>query len=81
MNNQDFSSLFHSHIGLLWYKRLNFGINVAGENFQHAIRHEFINTPGVSNVVDHLLVFGDTLPSSKISIEYFDEIERPGLTL
>ncbi|CAB3980121.1 Retrovirus-related Pol poly, partial [Paramuricea clavata] len=41
-------------------KRLPFGINLAGEVFQNAIKHALQGLNGVKNIVDHIIVWGRT---------------------
>ena len=51
---------FSTHMGLFWYKRLNFGISCASEMFQNAIRNALQGLQGVLNVSDDILVYGRT---------------------
>lgn len=46
------------HVGLFRYKRLNFGISSASEQFQQAIAKVIAGLPGVLNISDDILVYG-----------------------
>ena len=43
---------FHTHCGLMQYKRLCFGVKSAPEQFQHAIQQAIAGLPGVRNIAD-----------------------------
>ena len=49
---------FGSHMGLMRYKRLNFGISSAAEIFQNVIRETLEGIDGAKNISDDILVFG-----------------------
>ena len=49
---------FGTHLGLMRYKRLNFGISSAAEIFQNIIRETLEGIPGALNISDDILVFG-----------------------
>ena len=49
---------FIIHEGIFRYKRLNFGVNVAPEKYQHAIRQAKAGTEGVVNFTDDLICHG-----------------------
>ena len=49
---------FGTHMGLMRYKRLNFGISCAPEIFQNVIRETLEGTDGAKNISDDILVFG-----------------------
>jgi hypothetical protein len=51
---------FSTHLGLMCYKRLNFGIASAAEIFQNAIRESLDRIPCAINISDDILVFGKT---------------------
>ena len=51
---------FSTHLGLMRYKRLNFGISSAAEIFQNAIRTSLEGIPGAINISEDILVFGET---------------------
>ena len=52
---------FNTHMGLMRYKRLNFGISSAAEIFQNVIRATLQGIDGAINISDDTLVFGKTL--------------------
>ena len=49
---------FGTHMGLMRYKGLNFGISSAAEIFQNVIRETLEGTDGAKNISDDILVFG-----------------------
>ena len=49
---------FSTHVGLRRCKRLPFGVNVASETFQEAIRELLTGLPGCKNISDDIIVFG-----------------------
>jgi hypothetical protein len=49
---------FSTHLGLMRYKRLNFGISSAAEIFQNTIPKTLDGIPGTINISDDILVFG-----------------------
>ena len=51
---------FGTHLGLMRYKRLNFGISSAAEIFQNIICETLEGIPGALNISDNILVFGKT---------------------
>ncbi|XP_064469758.1 uncharacterized protein K02A2.6-like [Ornithodoros turicata] len=51
---------FATHMGLYRYKRLDFGINAAAELFQNTVRQVLAGIPGVINISDYILVYGET---------------------
>ena len=48
---------FSTHMGLMRYKRLNFGISSAAEIFQNVIRETLEGIDGAINISDDILVF------------------------
>ena len=52
-------TVFSTHIGLFQYKRLNFGLSSASEICQHTLQAVLQDLPGVLNVSDDILVFGN----------------------
>ena len=50
---------FSAHIGLMRYKRLNFGISSAAEIFQNVIRETLEGIDGAINISDDILVWKD----------------------
>ena len=51
---------FHTHNGLMRYKRLCFGVNSAPEQFQFAIQKTLQGLEGVRNIADDIIVWGKT---------------------
>ena len=51
---------FSTHMGLMRYKRFNFGISSAAEIFQNVIRETLEDIDGAINISDDILVFGKT---------------------
>ena len=52
---------FNTPFGRYPYVVLPFGISSASEIWQHAMLDEFRNLEGVQNVVDDILVWGETM--------------------
>ena len=55
-----FITTFSTHVGLYRYKRLNFGTNAAAEVFQHTLQTVLQGLPGVRNLADDIIIFGNT---------------------
>ena len=73
---------FGTHLGLMRYKRLNFGISSAAEIFQNVIRETLEGIPGTLNISDDILVFGKTQSAHDHSLEaVFRRLKERGLTL
>ena len=73
---------FGTHLGLMRYKRLNFGISSAAEIFQNVIRETLEGIPGALNISDDILVFGKTQSGHDQSLEaVFQRLKERGLTL
>jgi hypothetical protein len=73
---------FGTHLGLMRYKRLNFGISSAAEIFQNVIRETLEGIPGALNISDDILVFGKTQSAHDQSLEVvFQRLKERGLTL
>ena len=73
---------FCTHLGLMRYKRLNFGISSAAEIFQNVIRETLEGIPGALNISDDILVFGKTQSAHDQSLEaVFQRLKERGLTL
>ena len=73
---------FGTHLGLMRYKRLNFGISSAAEIFQNVIRETLEGIPGTLNISDDILVFGKTQSAHDHSLEaVFRRLKELGLTL
>ena len=51
-------TVFSTHIGLYRFRRLNFGVNSAAEQFQNLIQSALAGLPGVMNISDDIIVFG-----------------------
>ena len=49
---------FSTHMGLMRYTRLNFGISSAAEIFQNVIREALEGISGAINIFDDILVLG-----------------------
>ncbi len=73
---------FSTHLGLMRYKRLNFGISSAAEIFQNAIRETLNGIPGAINISDDILVFGKTQKDPDQTLAaVFQRLRERGLTL
>ena len=73
---------FGTHLGLMRYKRLNFGISCAAEIFQNIIRETLEGIPGALNISDDILVFGKTQRAHDHTLEaVFQRLKESGLTL
>ena len=53
-----YMTVFSTHVGLFQFKRLNFGVNSAAEQFQNLIQSALAGLPGVMNISDDILVYG-----------------------
>ena len=51
-------TVFSTHVGLFRFRRLNFGVNSAAEQFQNLIQSALAGLPGVMNISDDIIVFG-----------------------
>ena len=49
---------FSTHLGLMRFKRLNFGISSAAEIFQNVIRETLAGIRGAYNISDDILIAG-----------------------
>ena len=73
---------FSTHMGLMRYKRLNFGISSAAEIFQNVIRETLEGIDGAINIIDDILVFGKTLEEPDQNLKaVFLRLREKGLTL
>ena len=73
---------FGTHLGLMRYKRLNFGIPSAAEIFQNVIRETLEGIPGTFNISDDILVFGKTQSAHDHPLEaVFRRLKERCLTL
>ena len=69
-------------MGLMRYKRLNFGMSSAAEIFQNVIRETLEGIPGAINISDDILVFGKTQEAHDESLRaVFKRLKEKGLTL
>ena len=51
---------FTTHEGLCRYRRLNFGTNSAAEIDQQVLQRNLNDLPGVKNIADDVLIYGET---------------------
>ena len=73
---------FSTHMGLMRFKRLNFGISSAAEIFQNTIRETLAGIPGVYNISDDILIAGkDKKDYDKALRAVFQRVRDKGLTL
>ena len=73
---------FSSHLGLMRYKRLNFGISSAAEIFQNVIRETLEGIDGAINISDDILVFGKNQEEHDRNLRaVFTRLREKGLTL
>ena len=73
---------FSTHMGVMRYKRLNFGILSAAEIFQDVIRETLEGIDGAINISDDILVFGKTLEEQDHNLKaLFQRLREKGLTL
>lgn len=73
---------FNTHMGLMRYKRLNFGISSAAEIFQNVIRETLEGIDGALNISDDILVFGKDHEEHNQSLRaVFQRLKEKGLTL
>ena len=73
---------FGTHMGLMRYKRLNFGISSAAEIFQNVIRETLEGIDGAKNISDDILVFGKSHEEHDQNLRaVFQRLREKGLTL
>lgn len=73
---------FGTHMGLMRYKRLNFGISSAAEIFQNVIRETLEGIDGAMNISDDILVSGKTHEEHDQNLRaVFQRLREKGLTL
>ena len=73
---------FSTHLGLMRYKRLNFGISSAAEIFQNAIRETLAGLSGSINISDDILVWGKSQEEHDENLRaVFQRLKEKGLTL
>jgi hypothetical protein len=53
-------TMFATHTGLYWYKRVMFRVSAAPEIYQHVIQQSLQVCPRVQNISDDIIVFGKT---------------------
>ena len=51
-------TVLSSHIGVFWYKHLNFGVSSAAEKFNDTIRTALTGLKSVLNMSDDILIYG-----------------------
>lgn len=75
-------TIFTTHLGLMRYKRLNFGICSAAEVFQITIRQILQGIAGVKNLSDDIIIYGATQADHDKSLTaVFQRLKEYGLTL
>ena len=75
-------TVFSTHMGLFRYKRLNFGISSASEEFQKTIEGIIHDIPGTRNISDDIIVFGpDEEKHNSALNRLLQRLEEKGLTL
>ena len=73
---------FSTHMGLMRYKRLNFGISSAAEIFQNVIRETLEGNDVAINISDDILVFGKTHKEHDQNLKaVFQRLREKGLIL
>ena len=73
---------FGTHMGLMRYKRLNFGISSAPEIFQNVIRETLEGIDGAKNISDDILVFGKSQEEHDQHLQtVFQRLREKGPTL
>ena len=73
---------FGTHMGLMRYKRLNFGISSAAEIFQNVIRETLEGIDGAKNISDDILVFGKSHEEHDQNLRVvFQRLREKGVTL
>ena len=68
-------------MGLMRYKRLNFGMSSAAEIFQNVIRETLEGTDGAKNISDDILVFGKSHEHDQNLTAVFQRLREKDLTL
>ena len=59
--NSKHITIFATHQGLYWYKRLIYGISSTFESFQKQIEIKISSCPKARNISDDILIWGNTL--------------------
>ena len=73
---------FSTHLGLMRYTRLNFGVCSAAEIFQNVIRETLEGINGAINISDDILVFGKSQEKHEQNLRcVFQRLKENGLTL
>lgn len=71
---------FSTHMGLMRFKRLKFGISSAAEIFQNVIRETLERIDGEINISDDILIFGKTLEEHDHNLKaMFQRLREKGL--
>ena len=60
---------FSTHLGIAWYKRLNFGCKSATEIFHETIRKKLLNIDGSINMHDDILIYGKSKSEHDAALE------------
>ena len=75
-------TVFSTHMGLFRYKRLNFGISSASEEFQKTIESLISNIPKARNLSDDIIIFGNDVEEHDINLHMvLSRMEEYGLTI
>ena len=73
---------FQTEDGIKRFKRLNFGVNSAQEELQHALRETIKDIEGTMNLIDDIIVFGKTQEEHDTALlKLLQRCEDKGLTL
>ncbi len=75
-------TVFSTHMGLYRYKRLNFGVSSASEEFQKTMESMINKIPKVRNISDDTICFGDTVEEHDKNLHLvLQKLEEVGITL
>ena len=73
---------FHTHKGLMRYKRLCFGVSSAPQQFQHAIQQTLQGLEGVRNIADDIVIWGKSQQEHDINLNaLMKRLSEKNLTL
>ena len=73
---------FQTENGIKRFKRLNFGVNSAQEELQHALRETIKDIDGTMNLIDDIIVYGKTQEEHDTALlNLLQRCEDKGLTL
>ena len=59
---------FSTHIGLKRYTRLNYGMNSVSDIFGNIIRQLVSDIPGVKNITDDIIIFGEDTDAHDLAL-------------